>query len=530
MQSYCSLIYLGIFLPAVMLVYSLMPQKHRRKVLLLASYVFFWLVSGKLLVYLLMSTLSIHHFGLWMASIINEKKSVLAQAEKSEKKEIKARYQRQLRGVVTFAVLLHVGVLVVLKYSAFLGTNFNLLLSALKAPFSIPIPTFLLPIGISFYTMQALSYLFDVYRETIKADRNLERLALYMSFFPQIMEGPICRYSQTAMQLWECQKITYSNMTMGMQRILMGVMKKMVIADRLNILIKVVFSGYDKYDGSVMLIAMVCYTCQLYMDFSGAMDVVIGTGEIFGIKMPENFRQPFFSRTISEFWTRWHISLGAWFRDYVFYPLSMSKPLKNLTIASRKHLGNHFGPLVSGSIALFTVWLFNGLWHGSGWQYIFFGMYHFVLILLGSIVEPFVKKGTEKLHINRGGWPYKGMQIFRTVCLVNIGELFFRANGLSAGIAMFKNMVTNFTFASFRDNSFYKLGMDRYDVIITIVAVAIVLFVSIQNERGISVRKSLAQKNVVVRWAVIYALIFFIIIYGAYGAGYVPLDPIYANF
>ena len=211
--------------------------------------------------------------------------------------------------------------------------------------------------------MQAVAYIFDVYRRKIPADRNLLRLALFMGFFPQIMEGPICRYSETAEQLWAAPMLRYQNLTFGLQRILFGLMKKIVIADRLNLLIKNIFTGYESYDGFVIAVAAVCYTIQLYMDFSGAMDLVIGSGQIFGMKLPENFQRPFFSKTISEFWKRWHITLGAWFKDYIFYPLSMSKPLKKLTARARKRLGNHFGPLLSGAIALFCVWLCNGLWH-----------------------------------------------------------------------------------------------------------------------------------------------------------------------
>ena len=290
--------------------------------------------------------------------------------------------------MVAFAVMVHIGILLVLKYTPFFAGNLNTLFQVFRIPVTLAIPSFVLPIGISFYTMQAVAYIFDVYRRKIPADRNLLRLALFMGFFPQIMEGPICRYSETAEQLWEAPKLRYQNVTFGVQRILFGMMKKIIIADRLNLFIKNVFSGYESYDGFVIAVSAVCYTIQLYMDFSGTMDLVIGSGQIFGMKLPENFQRPFFSKTISEFWKRWHITLGAWFKDYIFYPLSMSKPLKKLTSRARKRLGNHFGPLLAGAIALFCVWLCNGLWHGSGWNYIFFGMYHFGLILAGSMVSP----------------------------------------------------------------------------------------------------------------------------------------------
>ncbi|HRM72977.1 MAG TPA: MBOAT family O-acyltransferase, partial [Ruminococcus bromii] len=184
-------------------------------------------------------------------------------------------------------------------------------------------------------------------------------LALFMSFFPQIVEGPICRYGQTANQLWNVKQIEFENLKLGTVRILFGLMKKLVIADRLNPMIKQIFSHYDDYQGGIIALGAIAYTIQLYCDFSGTMDAVMGVAQIFGVTMPENFQRPFFSKSISEFWKRWHITLGTWFKDYIFYPVTMSKPMKNLTSSARKKLGNHFGPLLAGSIALFCVWFRN---------------------------------------------------------------------------------------------------------------------------------------------------------------------------
>lgn len=530
MTSYCSLLYLAVFLPAAVLAYKFLPQRLRWAALLAASYIFFWSVSGKLLVFLLFSTVSIHHFGLWLTAEQQDRDQRLIAAAPAERKAIRKRFTTRQRRILALAVLVHVGTLLTLKYAAFFSTNLNTLLHSLRLPVSVPVPAFLLPIGISFYTLQALSYLLDVYRGTIRADRNLARLALFLGFFPQIMEGPICRYGQTAQQLWEGRPVTWQGLTFGMQRILFGLIKKIVIADRLNLLIKTVFNDYTTYNGGVIALAMVCYTCQLYMDFSGTMDVVIGSAEMFGVRMPENFRQPFFSRSISEFWMRWHITLGTWFKDYVFYPLSMSGPLKKLTGAARPRLGNHYGPLVSGSIALGVVWLFNGLWHGAGWHYIFFGLYHFALILAGNLIDPLAQRVTKFLHIDRSCMPYRIFQIVRTALLVCVGELFFRANGLRAGLAMFRTMVTDFSLNSFLDRSFLSLGMDKMDFAIVLIAVGIVLLVGILRERGVPLRESIARRPLALRWSIYYAAFFFLVIFGAYGVGYVPVDPIYAAF
>lgn len=530
MTSYCSPTFLGIFLPAVMIIYSIMPQKQRWKVLLLASYVFYFLFSGKLVIFLLMSTFSIHHFGLWLDHLATESREKCAGLPREEKKPLKAEYKKRMLRVVVLGVLLQFMVLLILKYTPFFGGNLNLLLEKMGISFRLMIPKFILPLGISFYTMQAASYLLDIYNGKMKADENLGRVALYLSFFPQIMEGPICRYSDTAHQLWAGKRITYENLTFGLQRILYGAIKEVVIAWRLNMIVEEVFTNYALYDGGVIAVASVCYTIQLYMDFSGVMDIVIGTGQIFGVCMPENFRQPFFSKSISDFWTRWHITLGTWFRDYIFYPVSMAKPMKKLTLSARKKIGNHFGPLIAGSIALFSVWICNGLWHGAAWSYIFFGMYHFGFILLGNMFEPAAVKITETLHINRQSKGYRVFQILRTVFLVNIGELFFRAPGLRAGLTMFKSMVTNFSFASIANGGIFTLGTGRMDFLIVAVTLILVFAVGVLRERGVSVREKIASWPIVPRWAVWLALIMFLVIFGAYGSGYEPVDPMYANF
>ena len=529
-MTYTQPAFLALFLPLIIILYNIIPQKHRWKVLLLSSYAFFWSISGKLIIYLLLATGIVYGTGLWLNAKQEERNRILKTAEKEEKKAIKAKYVKKQRIIAALASILLIGILVVLKYSKFLGTNINSLFEILHLQVRLIIPRFAMPIGISFYTLQAVSYIVDVYKEKIKADKNIGRLALFISFFPQIMEGPICRYEDTAESLWKCEKTTYRGLTFGIQRILFGLMKKVLVVDRVNPFILEVFNNYSNYDGGIIALGMVLYTVQLYMDFSGVMDIVIGIAEIFNVKMPENFRQPFFSKTISEFWTRWHITLGAWFRDYIYYPVSLTKKCKDLTSSARKKIGNYYGPLLASTIALFCVWICNGLWHGAAWSYIFFGMYHFTLILLGRIVEPQVKKVNTKLHINSKLFLYQYMQIIRTTILVFIGELFFRANGLKAGIQMFKNMITNFSFKQMTDGTLFNMGIDVKDIRLIAVVIVVIFVISLLKERGIHIREKVATKHIVVRWSLYYALIISIIIFGTYGLGIIPLDPMYANF
>lgn len=525
-MSYWRTSFLIIFLPAVIVLYNIFPKKYRWSVLLLSSYAFFWLVSRKLIIYILVTTLFAYAGGLWLDKIQKKRDLELQSVEKDKKKEIKQKYLKKQRRVAVVFSLVVLAVLVVLKYSGFILENVNSLLNLWHIN-NIPIPKLLLPIGISFYTLQVISYFVDVYKEKIKADKNLGRLALWISFFPQIMEGPICKYSDTAEQLWKCERTTYKNLTFGAQRILYGIFKKFLVVDRVNAFLIEIFNNYSNYSGGVVFFGMIIYTLQLYLDFSGTMDVVTGMGQIFGVNMPENFKQPFFSKSISDFWTRWHITLGAWFREYIFYPVSLTNGCKKITTSARKKLGNYYGPMIASSIALFCVWICNGLWHGAAWTFVFFGLYHFTLILLGNIFNPLFKKILNYLHINVKSYLYQGFQILRTTLLVCIGELFFRANTLKDGFNMFGKMISDL---SLKNDELLKLGLDVKDFILIISVVIIIFIISLLKEKGVNIREAISKKNIVIRWAIYYSLIVSIVIFGTYGLGYIPLDPMYANF
>ena len=355
-----------------MMVYGIMPQRHRWKILLAASYLFFYMLSGKLLIYLILSTFSIHHMGLWLSSCKRDFELQKKLIPQEERNALKDAYTKKRRKILLFAVVIHVGMLLFLKYFNFFGANVNHVLELFSVPVQIPQLKLAVPLGISFYTLQAVSYITDIYQGKMEADDNLGRLAIYMSFFPIIMEGPICRYSQTAPALYEGNPLTYRGVTFGYQRIIWGLFKKLVIADRLNPLVKTIFDNHQDYGGIVIIAGAVLYTFQLYADFSGCIDITIGTGEIFGVKVPENFRQPFFSRTASEFWRRWHMTLSGWFKDYVYIPLGGNKVKKSRWIFN-----------------IAVVWFLTGLWHGAAWNFIFWGAYFGIILVV------------EKLFLNR---------------------------------------------------------------------------------------------------------------------------------
>ena len=534
MTSYFSATFICGLLPLTIVVYAVLPKRFRWIVLLCASYVFFWCLSSALIVFILASTLSIYACGRGMAAMMGRRDTRIAEAKangvKINKRELKKDCKRHMRYVLAAGILINMLFLVALKYLVFFGNAASSLLSLLGIDFEIVAPQIGMPIGISFYTLMAVSYLVDVYRETVSADRNLGRLALFLSFFPQIMEGPICRYGQTAADLYAGEPIRRQNLYEGSLRMLFGLCKKFIVADRLNAFVEPVFDNYAAYDGGVLALAAVFYTIQLYCDFSGTMDVVIGMARIFNVKLPENFRQPFFSRTASEFWMRWHITLGTWFKDYVYYPVSLSKPCKNLTSSARKKFGNRYGPLLASAVALLCVWFGNGLWHGAGSQYIFFGLYYFVLIMAGGLVEPIAQDLSERFGINRDSIGYRVFQSVRTLLVIFTGELFFRANGLHAGLDMFSTIVSGFTLDSFLQGTIFSIGIDAQDILIVTFMMVFLLVIGIIKEQGCDICPTIGAKGTLVRWGAWIALVLLIVIFGAYGPNYTPVDPMYAQF
>ena len=530
MMPYLNLGIMVFGLLMTIVIYNIIPKKIRPLLLLLVSFGFFFILSNWLIVFLLLSILSVYIITNWLDDL-NKERDKLISENSDIKKEIKEKYRKKKKLVLLLGIIFNVSFLFMFKYVNFFGTNLSNLLGLFNVDFNYRVVKIIAPIGISFYTLEALGYIFDVYYEKIEADKNILRVALFLSFFPQLMEGPIARYSDTAKDLYRGAKVTYHNFCFGLQRIGYGVFKRIIIADRLSHLVSIVFKHYSSYSGSTILLGIIGYTVLLYMDFSGTIDIFIGIGEIFGIKIPENFRQPFFAKNISEFWTRWHISLGLWFKDYIFYPISLSKKMKKLTIKARKVLGNHFGPLISGAIALFAVWSLNGLWHGAGWPFLFYGMYQFTLILMGNIFEPLIIKICKLLHINRENIIYRIIQSVKMTLFVFIGELFFRAPTVSIGFKMLKKVFTNFNLTTtLKNGEFLNLGLDLYDFLVIIGALVVIFVISLLKEKNHNIREEINKKHIVLRWGILYALLFAIVIFGAYGPGYQPAEPIYADF
>ena len=529
-MSYQKGVYLFLFLPAVLCIYQLVPGKKRRILLLLAGYTFFWLISGKLLIYLLLTTVFTHYIGIWLNWIGQQQRTALAQAGSMERQELKKQYKKRQRAVLVFGILVLLCVLGYLKYYNFFVQNVSGLLSAAGSPFLFRSQNLVLPIGISFYTLQAIGYMTDVYWGKIEEGQPLGKVALFLAFFPQIMEGPISLYSQTADSLWQCRSLEARNLARGSIRIFWGLFKKMIIADRLYVLVQKIFDQYQDYSGVMIAVAAVAYTVQLYMEFSGCMDIILGSGRLFGISLPENFRQPFASRTAAEFWRRWHITLGTWLKTYVFYPVSMSRAVKKWNQFGRKRLGKYVTKLGTSALALFPVWLCNGLWHGPRWSYLFYGMYYFVILLAGVAVEPARNRILAFLHIDGDAWYWRIVQRLKTWVIIFVGELFFRANGLKAGLHMFASLFRDFSLKPLYDGTLLNLGLDRADFCAVIGGCVVVAIVGACQLRTAPEQDWLGERPLPVRWTLYYLLILAVVIFGAYGTGYQQVDLIYAGF
>ena len=522
----------GVFLLALFVVYFGFPKRfrqHQWAVLLVGSYVFYIFSGWKLAAFLMISTVSTWFGGLVLGRLNAQfKEQVKGAASPEEKKTLKAISTRKKRRVLLLIVLVNFGILVVLKYSNFAIENLNVLLSKVASP--LPTVKFLLPLGISFYTLQAVGYVIDVYRGKYEADRNLLQYALFVSYFPQIIQGPISRHADLAHQLYEPHAFDYQRVTFGLQRSLWGYFKKMVIADRLAVLTTELAGNYTQYAGFTVFLGAVFYTLQIYADFSGGMDVICGISEALGIKLVENFERPYFSTSIAEFWRRWHITLGSWMREYVFYPLAMSKPFGRMAKRLRKPCGPFVAKVLPTSIASFIVFILVGLWHGAAWKYIAYGLYQAFFVSTGTLFQPIYAKGKALFRVDEERISWKLFQMLRTIFAVTIGRYFVHANTLGSALYMFKATVSKFNPWIFIDGSLYKLGLSAANFNLLLFAVVILFVVDYIRERGVHIRETIARQGVVFRWMIYLAAIFSVIILGMYGRGYDASSFIYQNF
>lgn len=522
-MSYQSVTFL-IFSAAVVFLYYVLPKKSQKYVLLAAN-VFFYVYAGIKYVPFLFATLITSFLtGKAIGGIYAKEKLMLSECTlPAEKKQVRADCKKQAKKRLTAAFAVIIGLLVICKYTTFLLKNVTGLFN-IEYPESFRM---IVPLGISFYTFMAVSYILDIYWKRYQAESDFVAFATFLTYFPHIVQGPIGRYNRFKNQI-KPEGIAFdpTAVSKGAQLLLWGLFKKLVIADRLNIFVSDIYSHHGEYKGVILAVATVLYSIQIYADFSGCIDIVSGVSEALGIKLDKNFNHPYFSKTIPEFWRRWHISLGEWFKDYVYYPVSVSRIVKKV----KKNCKNQrVTELFAACLPIFVVWIITGIWHGASWNYVAWGLFYAGIMISSTVFEPTGNKIKSKLNINEELFSWKLFQMIRTFVICCIGRVFFRANGLKAALIIFKNMLSGIHMEHVMEKELYSHGLDNKNFTFALVSIAVLWIVDMLQER-FSIREELQKQGIIFRWIIIFAGIFALIIFGIYGPGYDASSFIYEQF
>lgn len=540
-MNYTSLNFI-LFVALTVLVYFLFPfKKQKWTVLLVASYVFYLFAGYKYVAFILFTTVSTYLFALWINRIGVKSKETLKLNKqtwnKDKKKKFKNSIKHKKRLVMALVLVVNFGILAFLKYYNFFAGSLKDVMGMFGIGFSAPTLKLFLPLGISFYTFQSMGYIVDVYREKVAPEKNIAKLALFVSFFPQIIQGPISFYDQLAHQLYEPHKFDFTRFKYGMELILWGFFKKLIIADRAVVAINTVTADYAAYNGTTLTFTILLYALQLYADFSGGIDISRGVAQIFGIDMVDNFKRPYFAKSINDYWRRWHITLGAWLKNYLFFPLAMSnlfinasKKMKGTKFGSTK-AGGHISKVLPTSIASLIVFLVVGIWHGANWKYVAFGIWNGGIIMISILLKPVFDWVLAKLRINAQSFAYGVFQMFRTFLVVLVGYVFDVAPNFAQAMNTFK--------LAFVDQNFpvgwsqiSELGLDKFDYAIIIFAMIVVFAASVIQERysSTTIREMLDKKSFALRGLVIFAGLMLVLVFGIYGPGYDPAAFVYMQF
>ena len=486
-------------------VYYLTPGRFKWMLLLLVSYFYYAWCGVGALPFMLLTTLST-----WAGALaigrIGEKSKAELKARKAEldgagKKALKAKAKQRQRIVFWAVLLLNFGVLALVKYT-----------TPVLEMLGRPALGLLLPLGISFYTFQSMGYLIDVSNGKYAPEKNPAKFALFISFFPQLIQGPIARHDQLASQLTEPHRFEFDNLTRGALLMLWGYFKKKVIADRALPLVSAVFDAHEPYGGAVIVVAVLFYSLQQYCDFSGGIDLVTGIAELFGIRLAPNFKRPYFAISLGDFWRRWHISLGAWMRDYVFYPFALTKPVSRLSKAAKARFGADFGRALPAARGNVLVFLLGGIWHGLTPNYVLWGLYNGLILAMSALMEPLYKRANARLGERIvDSHAFYVFRILRTFVIVNIGWYFDRAlRGLDAFVMLGKTFSAP-AFAQLSDGTLLTLGLTANDFTILAWSTLILFTVSVLQERGMRIRERVLALPVIPRVIVLYAFMYFVL-------------------
>lgn len=518
---------------ALLVLYYLVPKRFQWVVLLIGSYAFYAFVCLRYMGFIVITTLTTYFGARGMDAMTAHMEQTVAAHkqdwEREERKAYKKRCKSRRKALMIAILLLNFGILAVLKYYNFFAESMETLFASVGLTVSLGHIGLLLPLGISFYTFQSMGYVLDVYREKVPAERNVGKLALFVSFFPQIIQGPIGVYDQLAHQLYDEHKYNFDNIRFGAQLILWGFFKKLVIADRAAILVNNVISETCPYGGAVIATGIFFYCIQLYCDFSGGIDITRGVARMFGIDMVQNFRRPLFATSLTDYWRRWHITLGSWMRDYVFYPLSLSKPFGKLGKWARKHLKGTPGKIFATSAATFIVYLIIGIWHGANFRYIAFGLWNGTLITASLLMERRFLAWKSALHINDKSTGWRIFMTVRTALLVFIGRYFTRAPRLTVVFSLLKTTVLHPNFGEL-PHKILTLGLTAGDLLIVAAGILIVHIVEFFEERGTDVRGWLNARKSSVQVLILLVSLLILAFFGIFRSGYISSEFIYGQF
>ena len=516
------------FVAAVFLLYYTLPKKCQWPLLLAVSLFFYWCADPMYLIFVGVTIVSTYVVSLLLDRVNTRQKAYL-QEHKDLSKEEKKAYKNKMKArkwqLLLICLIFNIGILSVTKYTNFVITNINGFLSGGK---QLALVDMIVPMGISYYTFQTMGYIIDVYRGKQEVQKNFFKLALFATFFPQMAQGPISRYGELSQTLYEPHAFARKTVSYGIMRIVWGYFKKVVIADRLVTGVLSLVGGAD-YNGAYVFVAMLFYAFQLYCDFTGGIDITIGIAQTMGIKVAENFNLPYFSKNIKEYWNRWHITMGTWFTDYIFYPISVCKPMLKLSKWSREHLGAAVGKRVTVYLSSFAVWLTTGIWHGAAWNFIVWGLANWVVIMVSQELEPLYAKFHANTNL-KGKAPYEVFQIVRTILLMSMIRMFDCYRDVPLTFKKLGSMFTTFNWDVLFNGSLMNIGLSAADYGVLGAGLLIVFGVSLFKAlKKTSVRDTLYRRSTLF-YSVMALMIVVILVFGAYGIGYDSSAFIYGEF
>ena len=520
--SWAFLLFLAVLVP----LYYLVPKRVQWIVLLLADAVFVCAEGVRGAVFLAVTIATVYLAARRIDTLFGKQKETIAAMKathtKEERKKARIGFERKRRAVLILCLAVNVGILFVLKYGAAIG---RLSAAWFKTPsFGADLT---LTMGISFYTFSSIGYLLDVSRETIPAERNPFKLALFLSFFPLLVQGPISRFEGLGRELCAPHDFSGKRFLSGALRITWGYWKKLIVADRLLVAIRTLCAKPDTYRGGFVLVEMLLYAACLYADFTGGIDITIGIGEWFGVTVEENFFRPYFSKSISEYWRRWHITLGEWFKRYVYYPLSVSKPMRTLSQKSRK-LGVGVSRRLPVYLATMLVWALTGAWHGSNWTFLVWGLLNGAVILLSEELKPLYARFHARFPRLTESAFYRGFTVIRTVLLLSSLRILDCYGTVREAFSAFFSMFTTWNWGVVISR-IGSIGLTGTDYAIAFCGVLAMFALSMVQRKG-PIRKRIMARGTVFSVCALLVLIGTILIFGHYGFGFDASQFIYNRF